>query len=144
MIREDKRQKPSLGMSVGEILFLKTLMNFASNWTSQLSLIILFLIKRCSHLVWSREPGNTLHSPAQPSTDQHCLAFICSMSVLYSRMVECIPISLCLFLVSSTPRLLKRRSGGECLFIKPRGNDFKHLHWVALCFLQNVWCKRSC
>lgn len=66
-VREDKRQKPSLGMLVGAVWFFKTLMNFAPNWTSQLSLIIQRLIKLCSHLVWSREPGNFLHSLAQCS-----------------------------------------------------------------------------
>lgn len=46
MIREDKGQKAGLGMSVEEIWFLR-LIHFAPNWTSQLSLIVPFLINLC-------------------------------------------------------------------------------------------------
>lgn len=110
MIREDKGQKPSLGMSVGKISILR-LMNFAPNWTCQLSLAV---------------PYRAQQSPARPSTFR--------TSGLYSRMVKSMPISLSLSAaprptptVSSASRYPKRTSGGESLFTKPRGKDFKHL-----------------
>ena len=118
MIREDKRQKPSLGMSVGEVWCFKTLMNFAPNWTSQLNLIKLHLIKLCSHLAWNREPGNLLHSPAQSSIAWPQL--VACLGCILGWLSLSIPISLCLFLESSTSRLLKRTSGVVSVYITQR------------------------
>lgn len=140
MIREDKRQKPSLGMSVGEVWCFKTLMNFAPNWTSQPNLIKLHLIKLCSHLAWNREPGNFLHSPAQSSIAWPEL--VACLGCILGWLSLSIPISLRFFLESSTSRLLKRTNGIVSIYITQR-------HWFQAFALGDFllplkWCKPSC